>query len=731
MQNPDVLVLEIFRQDHMLKMSIFEQKDIASTLRHYSQIQVSFVEVDNLCQEIISILNKLDRRRSQDTDLIKGLTRIGQLLWDHLLTKAVKDTLRNTRALDLILSIDEELINIPWELLCDGNNFLCLNFNVGRLVRTKREANAARYRSFPGIHKMLVLANPTNDLKSAYLEGVNIKKQFDQKRNSVRIDFKSTHIDRLYVKKNLCDYDIVHFSGHCEYEADNPKDSGWVLSDGRFTAQDILAMGSSVSLPALIFSNACHSAKTNSDLIDTDYQERNYSMASAFLFSGVRHYIGAIRKIEDPVSLTFAKEFYTQLISGKPVGECVRSGRLKLIKEYGIISMHWLSYLLYGDPTFVLFKAKVSLPAGKIKKAVLLQRRSLGWFALTAAVISVCIYLYMWFPSINPSTFFLFLKSKNLFEQGDNLKVIRLCNDIIKKEPAFLTAYPLLGDTYLRLGEREKALNYYYAYALNSERRQDKKNLTSAYLAIGWAYYLQGEYAKAFDFYNKALALARENRDKLNEADCLGKMAVWHMDKKNYDLALELLTKSSEINRERQNIYRHKYNLACDYFNLGLLFTNKDDFVTAKEFYDKSFKIFSRLKLTHELSDYYFNIGEIYSFQKQYQKALDSYHQGLKIDEMQANKLNMAGDYDMIGELYLEMDNFLEAENYFNRAILIAKEINARPELASACRNLGLLYKRAGKKNKAREYLRQAQEIYYSIDEDKYKEVKQELSRLE
>ncbi|MCX5710440.1 MAG: CHAT domain-containing protein, partial [Candidatus Omnitrophica bacterium] len=145
-------------------------------------------------------------------DSFKELLKCGKLLWDMLLTPQVKAKLKSSRIPDLVLSIDEELVDIPWELLYDGGSFLCLNYNLGRLVRTKREMAPVEYRGYSSVLKMLILANPTNDLRSAYLEGINIRNQFDRKRENVRIDFKSTSIDRLYVKKNLCDYDVVHFA---------------------------------------------------------------------------------------------------------------------------------------------------------------------------------------------------------------------------------------------------------------------------------------------------------------------------------------------------------------------------------------------------------------------------------------------------------------------------------------------------------------------------------------
>ncbi|MFH1355404.1 MAG: tetratricopeptide repeat protein [Candidatus Omnitrophota bacterium] len=730
MKVSDILVLEILKQDSTLKMSIFEKKELVSTLRHYSQCAVDFREIKKLSQEVILILNSQVEKGVLQDSLIKSLKNTGQLLWDHLLTNSVKSRLKSVQDLDLIFSIDEELINIPWELLYDGNNFLCLKFNLGRVVRTQVQVSPLKYRGLFGALKMLILANPTNDLKSAYLEGLNIRNQFDRKRKEIKIDFKSTSIDTHYVKKYIRDYDLVHFAGHCEYDAENPKNTGWVLSDGRFTTQDILTMGAAVSLPVIIFSNSCHSAFTSGNLIDQDYQEKSYSLASAFLFSGVRHYLGAIRRIEDPLSLFFAREFYSHLVAGKTVGESVRLSRLSSIAQYGIGSIAWASYLLYGDPNFALFKTNIKKHNIESKINTTFLKKFAAKFTLSVLILVILIALKIWLPTINPSTYLLFSRSQKFFLKGANPEAISLTKNIIKKDPYFLASYPLIGDIYARLGNPDQALKYYFNYALASEKKNNSRHLTAAYIGVGWIYHSQGQYPEAKEFYDKGLKLSRENEDKLNEADVLGKIAIWFMDKEEYEKALELLTKSSEINRERQHISKHKYNLACDYFNLGLLFINKDDFPTAKKFYDKSFKIFERLNLNHELSDYYFNTGEVFFYQKEYQKALDYYFMGLKIDQKQGNLPSIAADYNMIGELYLEIDKLEEAEEYFNKALMVCGDIKSPLDKGYAYWNLGTLYTEKGRKHQARDYLREAQEIFRKIETSDYNDIKQDLLSL-
>jgi tetratricopeptide (TPR) repeat protein len=238
---------------------------------------------------------------------------------------------------------------------------------------------------------------------------------------------------------------------------------------------------------------------------------------------------------------------------------------------------------------------------------------------------------------------------------------------------------------------------------------------------------LSGEYPQAFDFYHKAMALSQHSGDHLNEATALRKLAVWYIDKEEYDKALQLLTKSSEINRDRQHIYQHKYNLACDYFDIALVFSDKDDFTAAKEFYRKSLVLFEEMKLQNELSDYYFNLGELHLFDKHYELALDCYLKGLRIDQKHENWPSIASGYNMIGELYMEMGNIKEAENFFNKSLLICEDIKTGPELAAVYYNLGALYKQAQDKNKSAEFLSKACDIYQKIDTPVYQRIREEM----
>lgn len=730
MNQDKTLVLEVFSYPDRLKMSIFEKEVLTTTLRHYTDSFIAPSEINKLSSEIIGILNKTTRYGLLASGLITELKKIGQLLYDELLTKQVKDKLSKFREANLILSIDEQLVMLPWELLYDGELFLCLKFNLGRSIRTSQIEYEPHYRGTTSNLKMLILSNPLGDLEFAHKEGISIRNQLDKKRDTIHVALKSSDIDTAYVKKNLRDYDIVHFAGHCEYNLKDPMDSGWVLRDGRLTCREILSMAQTAPLPNIVFSNACQSADVAKDLIESE--EKIYGLANAFLLSGVRHYIGTFWKIPDEASLTFAEEFYLRLIAGHSVGEAIRQARSELIKKYGIDSIIWASYLVYGDPTLTLFRPKIKPPEKKISVAKWskIHKRQILKSISFLSVIIIGLGLVKFLSHLNPSAYLLFNQTRSLFLKGENQKVIEICSDIIERDRNFINAYKRIADTYDRLADRESALKYYFEYAFASEKKKDKKALASAYINIAWTYHMQGDYPKAFEFYEKGLTLSRENQDKLNEAFGLGRLAVWYMEKQDYEKALELLIKSSEINRERARIPEYRYNLACDYFDIGLLFVKKGDYKAAREFYERSAKIFSNMDRQSDISDYYCNMGEICKLEKEYVKALEYYFKSLKIDTDLERRWDMAVNYNIIGELYLEIGELAKAEDFFNKALLMRQQIKDSPGLAETYRNLGLLCKKRRQTDRAKDYLVKSLEIYKTIDTPHYKAVEEDLKDL-
>lgn len=350
-------ILDVIKEGEKIRVSAYEKtKGDAQTLKHYEDHEVSFPEIERLCKELVSLLNRANRRGDISSEVISDIRKAGQNLYDMLLTQKAKNSLRNTSSDTLVLYIDDQLVHIPWELLFDGEEFLCLKYSIGRIVSTKQNISGTQQRAKKAFLDMLVLADPQANLDAAYREGLKVRDELSEQTDKIKVSLISSRIDIQYVKKNLREFDIVHYAGHADYDLNNPSQSGWIMSDGKLTASDIFAMAGSSPLPFVVFANSCHSGRTGEWNITEGFENEIYGLANAFLLAGVTHYIGTFWEVLDSPSSVFAIEFYRAVAENASIGHALLKARKQLIKIYGKNNIIWASYMLYGNPSFEIFK---------------------------------------------------------------------------------------------------------------------------------------------------------------------------------------------------------------------------------------------------------------------------------------------------------------------------------------------------------------------------------------
>ncbi len=374
MNKTTCLILSASRENENIRLSAYEKKPSEQqTLIHYEENQVSMTVIERLCKDIVSILNKANKRGDVNPDTMNELKRAGQYLYDELLTSKVKHSLQSARTDMLIVSIDDQLVQIPWELLFDGSSFLCLRFNMGRIVSTKQTFTGTLKREQKEALTMLVVADPQGNLSAAYKEGIAIRNNLSETEEIIKTSLVSSKVDAHYIKSNIRDYDIVHYAGHSDYNQQEPSSGGWMLSDGKFSPTDIARMTGGAPLPFLVFSNACHSGRTGEWLIREGFEENIYGLANAFLLSGVTHYIGTFWEILDSPGSFVAAEFYKALVGKNiSVGEALRTARKRSIEQFGVNNIIWASYMLYGDPSFCL--SDLTIPSNSQAKSTMQEK---------------------------------------------------------------------------------------------------------------------------------------------------------------------------------------------------------------------------------------------------------------------------------------------------------------------------------------------------------------------
>ena len=522
-----VLQLELTREKDRLKISAYEQSaGELSTVRHYEEIPFSIDRVETRCREIVETLNNANRKGRLTRQVLIKLREIGQVFRDELFTVSVKEKVRDTGADHLILNIDEQLVHIPWELLHDGQQFLCQRFNMGRLVKTRQAVLSSSTRLLGRPLKMLVLADPKGDLKGAYEEGIQIRDFMDRDMDFVNVSLRSDNVTPDFVREKLRNFDLVHFAGHADHDPKSPGQSSWQLSNGIIKADELIKMAGTATMPALIFSNACQSARTEEWSISEHFQDEIFGLANAFILAGVKHYVGTFWEILDEPSSGFALEFYRHLLSGMTVGQAVREARNTLINEYGEETIVWASYLLYGDPTFnYMDQIQEAKPEKEVAKAPERERvaeirareeqvtfgekevrkTSKRWWGAVAAAIILAFILWEYPGFLRTGTSEYEQSAIAFYKTGNYAEAVTACETLRQKNPKLSLSYLILGNISFMQGDLKKAEDN-FKKALEAGQVTDEQK-AEALMGLGRIASIGKDTAGALKYYQQAAKL--------------------------------------------------------------------------------------------------------------------------------------------------------------------------------------------------------------------------------
>lgn len=353
------ITLELSFGNGELRASLVHAGPALAAVQSWASRAVDLTAVRGLFDGISALLDRANRWGELDQGSRDLLRTRGMLLFDSVLPGPTKQVLRDLAGGTLTLVLDEALVFVPWELMHTGTGFLGLDWAVGRVVRTPRAVVGAARPAPEGPWRVLVLCDPRGDLIGSYYEGISLRDELDVERIRLTVDLRSSEVGVGDVKSLIREYDIIHYAGHAEAHPDRPSDSGWLLSDGVLSAEALFDLAGGPSFPRIVFSNACRSARVDGSLAASERGEVIFSLANAFLLSGVRHYVGALWDVPDEPACHLAIAFYDHLASGAAIGEAMRLARLDLVERYGPDTILWGSHVLYGDPAAICFEPDV------------------------------------------------------------------------------------------------------------------------------------------------------------------------------------------------------------------------------------------------------------------------------------------------------------------------------------------------------------------------------------
>jgi pimeloyl-ACP methyl ester carboxylesterase len=347
------------------------------------------------------LVEEANNRLPAQPDLAKQL-ETGRVLGELLLPEDLAPYLNSDAP--LVLTVDSDSARIHWELVAqpsgtpDGQpegpeakrRFLGTYRTLTRQFRTAFAGLPQPSRAARRDIRVLIVADPASGpdaLLGAQQEGMSVAELFGQfnaeqaraeqeeagrpepwaalrpkddatggrPRVIVESLIGPREATRLEVMSRMLNeqYDVLHFAGHCYFNADDPSASGWIF-DGR-QILSAYEMRRVKQVPRFIFSNACESGITPDRSQDRS-DRLAPSFAEAFFAQGVVNFVCTAWPVDDATAQRFASRLYGELLHGKPMHRAMQEARLAAIEPgKGNDLRTWGAYQHYGNPHFRFF----------------------------------------------------------------------------------------------------------------------------------------------------------------------------------------------------------------------------------------------------------------------------------------------------------------------------------------------------------------------------------------
>ena len=295
-------------------------------------------------EEFFEEIDRLPRKTKADRDVAdRRVAAKGAYLSEQLMPEALREKLWEVRDSISSIIIQSEEPWIPWELcrlvgheggrIVEGP-FLCEAYTVTRWlpgVGLKRPLSLRKIALVVPDDSGLPLAVPERDFVLS-LAG--------RGRKVTALPATFAAVQDAFAEGA---FDGWHFTGHGAARDENPDKSAMVLVGGEaLTPETVSGRGANVGAShPLVFINACQVGRSGMALTGIG------GWANRFVEAGAGAFIGAYWSVFDEPAYRFAREVYTRLLDGTPVGEAVRDARLA-IRAPG--DPTWLAYTVFADP---------------------------------------------------------------------------------------------------------------------------------------------------------------------------------------------------------------------------------------------------------------------------------------------------------------------------------------------------------------------------------------------
>lgn len=308
------------------------------------------------------LVEEASQRIANQTAVASQL-KSGDFLRKLLVPRDFRDQLQGAEP--LVVLVDRITARTPWEMVVRGeldenqkadagrDAFLGIARGLTRQLRTTFAPPPEPPPPVQPVLRVLLVADPAPDmpLPGAQREGMELRTLFEAAGGRVQVTplLGPGRATRYSVLEAVMqgDFDVLHFAGHCTFNAEEPAKSGWIFGKDDFLSANELNRIDRV--PRFVFSNACESGVTP----DSANLSLGPSFAEAFFLRGVTNFVCTAWPVNDTAALEFARALYTSLLGGAFMHLAMQQARLAIAdKPFGAGT--WGAYQHYGNPYYRL-----------------------------------------------------------------------------------------------------------------------------------------------------------------------------------------------------------------------------------------------------------------------------------------------------------------------------------------------------------------------------------------
>lgn len=266
-----------------------------------------------------------------------------------------------------------------------------------------------------------------------------------------------------------------------------------------------------------------------------------------------------------------------------------------------------------------------------------------------------------------------------------------------------------MAHAYWYMGETKKALEAGKALLAYGQRHSNVRSLVFGHIGIGHSHFIAGDFPSAIECFQRGIQVSV---DPLYSTACKFMLGFTFLSSGRFEEAEETLRDVAEFT---QTFGVEWIGTPAEVF-LGVVSVAKGNLSRGIRTLEDGKRIWQekQRKFIHAQCEYI--LGRIYS-------QIAEGPGPITLPKMAKNIGFLARSVPTAGK---------KAEDHFNKAIDVAKEIGAKSILGQAYLDLGLLHKTKGKKNKARECISTAVDLFEQCEAEVYlRRAKETLENLE